>query len=285
MILCCATSATDWQAACYGPTAGGVVMDRSRWLLTGLACALPLVMGAKGGCMYNSKEAAPVVAGTWALTYDDRMEVDVTIGGAVYHQSLPSGGGAFTVNHNGTPFSFHVDCARPDVICPSEVWPAQVSIDQRDPTYQHRMWVQIPVQACSGQLVAPKAGECGAGTSNPDCDPVCTGTITTKSAEAFGLINSAGDAFDLFLGGGVATNGVSCALLGISAAHATLVNTGAAATDDWTTQAMRDGVVKTAYAGACLFAGDVIMDGQLEALALGATVEVRTKFSASRVTR
>jgi len=260
-------------------------MDRTRWLLTALACTLPLTMGAKGGCTFNSKDAAPQVAGTWAIAYDPQMEIDVTIGGAVYHQALPAQGGAFTVNHNGTPFSFNVDCARPDVICPSEVWPDRVTVDQRDATYQHRMWVQIPVQECSGQLVPPKSSECGAGTANPECDPVCTGTLTTKSAEAFGLISDGGDAFDLFLGGGVATNGVNCALLGISSAHATLVNSGAAATDDWTSQSMRDGTVKTAYAGACLWAGDVNMDGKLEALALGATVEVRTKFTGMRVTR
>ena len=104
------------------------------------------------------------------------MEVDVKVGGSTYHQSLSPSGGTFSFMHQGAAFSFNIDCSRPEVVCPSEVWPAQVAVDQRDPMYQYRMWVKIPTQSCSGQTVAPKASECGAGTTN--CDSVCRDTQT-----------------------------------------------------------------------------------------------------------
>lgn len=244
----------------------------------------PFTMGAKGGCgTFNSKQAAPDVTGNWAISYDPKLEVDVKIGGAVYHQTLASQGGSFTFNHAGKPYTFNLDCSRPEVICPSEVWPNQVAVDQRDETYRHRMWVEIPVQECAGKLVQPARSECGAGTLNPDCKPVCDGEVTTKQADAFGLIREGGVGFDLFLGAGVASDGVNCALLGVSYARADLVNVGEEETPGWKATEMANGQVKTAYAGGCLWAGDIDQDGKPEALVLGATVEVTTHFSGDRL--
>lgn len=243
----------------------------------------PFTMGAKGGCTFNSKEAAPNVTGDWAITYDPAMEIDVKIGGAVYHKTLAPQGGAFVIDHGGKPFSFNLDCTRPEVICPSEVWPTQVAVDQRDETYMHRMWVKIPVQECAGKLVTPPKSECGAGTLNPECKPVCDGAVSTKTADAFGLIREGGVGFDLFLGAGVATNGINCALLGISYAQADLVNLGEEGTASWKSTEMANGKVKTGYAGGCLWAGDVDQDGKPEALVLGATVEITTNFEGARI--
>jgi len=245
--------------------------------------ALPVLMGAKGGCgAINSTDPAPDVTANWGISYGNQMEIDVKVGGAVYHQSLPAAGGTFAVTHQGQPLMFNIDCSRADVICPSEVWPNEVAADQRDEMYQHRMWVKIPTQTCSGKEVPPKASECGANTLNPDCKPVCDGTVTTGSADAFGLINEAGSAFDLFLGAGVATNGVNCALLGVSLAHADLTTTGVPQSADWTATAMKNGTVKTAYAGGCLWAGDPNMTGTLQALVVGASVEISTPFTGAR---
>jgi hypothetical protein len=254
-------------------------MRRYAWIL-----ALPLMMGAKGqGCAVSSTDPAPDVAGTWGVSYADTMEIDVTIGGAVYSKSLPSGGGLFSITHNGQPFMFNVDCSRPDVICPSEVWPNSVSIDQHDPAYPHRMWVQIPTQSCSGQLVQPQPSECGQGTLNPDCKPVCNGDVTTSSEDAFGVIAEDGSSFDLLLGAGVATNGKNCALLGLSWAHATLDNSGSATVPaDWNSHAMSDGTVETAYAGGCVWVSDPNMSQDQQALVLAATVEIKNGFSANK---
>ncbi len=247
-------------------------------------CSLPFLMGANaggGGCSFNSTTDAPDVAGNWGITYGATMEVDVKVGGSTYHQSLTPTGGTFSFMHQGAPFSFNVDCSRPEVVCPSEVWPTQVAVDQRDPTYQHRMWVKIPTQTCSGQTVAPKPAECGTGTPNPDCKPVCTGTVTTSSADAFGLINEAGDRFDLLLGGGFASNGVNCVLLGLSAASAGLQTTRQGG--QWTANNMTGGAVKTGYAGGCLWAGAVDANGNPSATVLSASVEITTSFTGKRL--
>jgi hypothetical protein len=244
-------------------------------------CGLPFLLGAEGGggCggTFGSKEPAPNVSGSWNITYGTTMDVDVKVGGSTYHQSMTSSGGTFSFMHAGTAFSFNIDCARPEVVCPSEVWPAQVTIDQRDAMYQHRMWVKIPTQTCNGQTVAPNQSECGAGTTNPDCKPICTGTVTTSSADAFGLIREGGTGFDLLLGGGFASNGINCALLGLSVASAELetVKFGSS----WTANAMGNGQVKTGYAGGCLWAGPVDTQGKPSATVIGATVEIKTSFT------
>src|SRR6185369_5902467 len=81
-----------------------------------LVPALPFVMGAQGdGCAAGSTSAAPDVRGTWGITYDDTIGVEVKIGAAVYNAQLGAGGGSFTINHEGKPYTFNLDCARPDI--------------------------------------------------------------------------------------------------------------------------------------------------------------------------
>jgi hypothetical protein len=245
---------------------------------------MPFTMGAKGGCGgINSTDPAPDVEGKWGISYGNTIEIDVKLGGAVYHKSLPSTGGAFQVVHGGRTLDFNLDCSRPEVICPHEVWPSEVSIDQRDATYQHRMWVKIPTQSCAGKLVSPDPKTCGTGTHNPECKPVCDGALTTSTADAFGVIVEDGSKFDLLLGGGLVTNGFNCALLGLSWAHADLVNTGSASQMSWTSQSMKNGEVKVGFAGGCLWAGDPNMDGQLEALLIGGSLEITTSFTGTRL--
>lgn len=248
-----------------------------------LLLALPLLGGARGdGCAVNSRSAAPDLTGWWDVTYDDTIGVEVTIGGRVYTQELGAAGGVIELTHDGRPFRFDLDCARPEILCPSEAWPAQVLAEQRDASFEHRVYMTLPSQRCTGPLVAPAAGTCGAGTNNPDCADVCTGDVVTTSRETFGVIGERGDSFRLYLGAGLATNGLNCAVLGYSVADAALRNQGSADTDDWTTVAMDAGLVTLGYAGGCLWAGDPDMDGQTEALVLGASVKFTTGFIASR---
>ncbi len=261
-------------------------MKPTRIALIGLVLcggSLPFLTGATGGgCgSFTSTSPAPDVAGTWSIAYGTNMTVKVNLGGAIYSQELTPTGGTFTIQHQGKPYSFNLDCSRPEVVCPSEVWPTMVKIDQRDIMYKHRMWVTIPVQKCSGTQVPPQSSQCGSGTTNPECKPVCTGAVTTSTADAFGLISESGDRFDLFLGGGFATNGVNCALLGLSAASAQIISTGQ--NIDWQATELRAGTVKTGYAGGCLWAGALDpQTGKPEALVLGATVEISTPFSGLR---
>ena len=72
------------------------VMTRPRLhhsLIAALALALPALTGAQGdGCAANSRSPAPDVAGSWDITYDDMLDVEIRIGGAVYNEVLVSSG-------------------------------------------------------------------------------------------------------------------------------------------------------------------------------------------------
>ena len=78
--------------------------------------------------------------------------------------------------------------------CPS--WPNQAGKSRRK-------------QTCSGTTVKPDPSTCGAGTLNPDCTPVCNGEVKVTETQAFGVIGETGDSFRLYLGGGIATNGLN----------------------------------------------------------------------------
>lgn len=244
-----------------------------------LLLSLPLLGGAKGdGCAANSRSPAPDVTGSWDISYDDRIGVEITIGGATYTDEIGAQGGTVTINHEGNPITFDLNCDNPAILCPSEAWPTTVYAEQRNTTFEHRMIVTLPTQECSGSLVPADPAECGAGTLNPDCDDVCDGEITVRNAERFGVIGESGNTFRLYLGGGVITNGINCALAGWSLADADLVNDGSAAAGNWEAVGMANGVVTVGYAGGCLWAGDTNDDGTIEALVLGASIKFTTGF-------
>ncbi len=255
----------------------------SKVAFVGLVAALaPLSMGARGCGAVSSTTPAPDVEGDWTVAYDDTLDVRIDIGGAVYDASLPAEGGTVEIEHGGFTIPFTLDCTRPEIVCPSEAWPETVAIEQRDPMYPHRMWVRIPEQVCMGETVMPAENECGEGTLNPNCEAVCDGEVTTTLHDRFGVIDEPGERFDLLLGAGIATNGVNCVLLGVSSAHADIQSVGAANTEDWTATDFENGEVVVAYGGGCLWAGDPDMDGELQALVLGASVTFRTGFTAAR---
>src|SRR5262249_24859299 len=215
--------------------------------------------------------------GTWAIDYDDTIGVEVKIGGTVYTRELGPGGGSFTITHQGKSYPFNLDCKRPDIVCPSEAWPNQVVIEQRDVMHQHQMVVDLPTAQCSAALTQPAPGTCGTGTSNPNCDLVCDGDIALHTNPAFGVIGETGDTFRLYLGGGIVTNGINGAVLGCSAADATLVTTGKSGAA-WEATAMQAGLVTIGYAGGCLFAGPA-PDGDTQALLAGAELKFTTGFT------
>lgn len=247
-------------------------------------CA-PLLGGADGGEGCNSPafnmDPAPDMSGDWAVSYEDDLQVEITLGGAVYDAVLGAAGGTIEIEHEGQPLMFDLDCANEAVVCPSEVWATEVSIRQDDPMYPRRAWLQVPTQTCNGTLVDADPTMCGPGTVNETCEQVCDGEIVTTTAEAFGTINNAADEFTFLLGAGVASNGINCVLLGGSIARGDLVNSGSAETMDWRVEST-DGQVITEYGGGCLWAGDPDMDGDLEALVLGAKVRFSTSFNADR---
>lgn len=249
---------------------------------TALVLVLPALFGFSRCGALVDEDAAPDVAGEWAVSYDDVFDLTIEIGGAIYTAELGLQGGSVTIDHEGQPITFELDCEDEAVQCPSEVWPDVVTLDQREARYLHRLWMTVPAQECETEPVTPDPSECGEDTNNPDCLDVCEGELVQEDQDVFGLISDDGSEFELYLGAGVATNGVNCALLGLSSATGLLVNSGAAEDGDWTTEAISDGLVTTAYAGGCLWADDVDGDEQLEAVAIGAKLIVRTGFEATR---
>ena len=246
-------------------------------------CVLPFLAGARGdGCAASSRSPAPDVTGWWDVAYDDVLEVEITVGGATYTAETGVNGGQVTITHQGRPLTFDLDCARPEVLCPSEAWPRSVLAEQRDEMFEHRMYVTLPVQSCLGRLEAPAPGGCGEGTNNPDCDDVCTGAIVTRNQQRFGVIGESGRTFRLYLGAGVASNGFNCAAIGWSVADANLETRGSAASGDWEATAMSAGLVTVGYSGGCLWAGDADLDGDVEALVVAATIKITTGFTAER---
>jgi hypothetical protein len=249
-----------------------------------VAIALPFTLGARGdGCAASSRSPAPDVTGDWAITYDDQITVEIAIGGALYEEEIPATGGTIAIVHDGRALEFELDCARPEIVCPSEAWPEEVSVEQRNEEFEHRMIVTLPTQSCDGTLREPDDDECGEGTLNPDCESVCDGEIRVSRTERFGVIGEAGNSFRLYLGAGIATNGLNCALLGFSVADADLATTGTSEDGDWEAVEMEDGLVTVGYAGGCVWAGNSDPDPELEAILAGASITFRTGFTGERI--
>ncbi len=249
---------------------------------TSFLAILPLLFGFSRCGALVDEDPAPDVAGTWDVAYDDILGVTIELGGAVYTAELGLEGGTVEIDHDGHPFTFELDCASEDVQCPSEIWPEEVELEQRVEDYPHRMWMIIPALECETEPVEPDPEECGEDTENPDCLPLCEGEMEEQDKEVFGLISEAGDEFELYLGASVASNGVNCALLGVSRSVGTIVTSGASKTGDWVGEEMTDGRVIVGYTGGCLWADDADGDEELEALILGASLTFESGFEAVR---
>ena len=142
------------------------------------------------------------------------------------------------------------------------------------------MIVNLPQQSCMGALTKPAPGTCGAGTSNPNCDLVCDGGVTVDDDRStFGVIGETGETFRLYLGGGIVTNGINCAMLGYSVADADLDNVGDKGVD-WESTVDERGPRHVGYSGACLFAGQV--DGTNQAVLVGAELKFTTGFTGTK---
>jgi hypothetical protein len=185
------------------------------------------------------------------------------------------------IEHDGQPFAFDLDCSKEAIACPSEIWPAEVDAEHRDERFPHQVHILLPVQECEVELRQPDPSECGEGTDNPECEQVCDGEMVTVEKPVLGSISEDGDAFDILLGAGIATNGINCALLGMSIARADLVTS--ETKGEWTVDRLDNGEIITGYSGACLWIDDVDMDGDAEAAALGATLKFTTGYTAKRI--
>lgn len=260
-----------------------------RYLLAALVALSPFLMAAKNtGCApadgggggggdiaAGNTRGTPDVRGEWALAWEDDLEVEITIGGTSYTETLGPQGGLLTINHNGEPFTFDLDCSRRAVVCPSEVWPDSVTFDQDLGYFPRNVYVTIPSHECDGELVDVDAAECG-----PEAETCqrCDGNTVLTETETIGRISFSNDRLAVFLNGGIVTNGVNCALLGLSVARADLETTDPES-GDYRGVALANGSVITGFAGGCLWVADPDADGTTEALAVGASIKFTTHFS------
>lgn len=238
--------------------------------------------GARGCGALASESAAPDMTGDWDVAYADDLSVKIGIGGATYTSEIKATGGVIEIEHDGKPIKFELDCSREEVVCPSEAWPTEFTAEHRNAKYEHQVIITLPGQECDGELVSPEPSECGEGTNNVDCQDVCDGEVIVGPQERLGAISEDGDYFDILLGAGVASNGINCALLGLSVAKADLVTNDDARVGEWEATAMENGEVVVGYAGGCLWADDIDGDADLEALVLGASIEFTTTFEAAK---
>ncbi len=219
--------------------------------------------------------------GAWTVDYADDIEIEITVGGEIFQETVGAEGGEVTIAYKGAELSFDIDCGRPEVLCPSEAWPTEIEIEQREVAKEHQIFVTLPMQKCDGTLAEPDASECGEGTLNPECESVCDGETVIEEREAFGVIGETGDSFRLYLGAGIATNGVNCLALAWSVADAEISSEGEE-TEEWRGLEMENGEVTLGYAGGCFWVTQADTDPEIEAAAVGASVKFKTGFTAKR---
>ena len=203
--------------------------------------------------------------GTWELTFNNDLTVEVDIGGAVYNPTLAAGSSKVTVEHDGKPVDYTVDCSSQFIACPSELLPGNVQITQKV-NNPNSISLEITEQQCRGGDVVE--GE-------------CTGALVTSSTIRNGTIANDGNSFSLVLGGG-AVGRDGCALLAISVAKGQLKTTGSAADGTLAAEEIVEGELVTAYGGGCLVVNQVDLDPALEGAAVGASVQLRSTYTARR---
>ncbi len=269
----------------------------ARWV--GLVLALVPMLAAPGRCGesaegFFSEDPAPDMRGTWDVTYDDIIQVEIDIGGVVHQATIPTSGGTIQFTHDGQPVTLEVDCSKPWVVCPSEVWPSSVMFDQpRFATKPHQVAMQFTQQQCTApRLPDENQGECSSDPADnlpcdqEICDPenVVEETITRiASISQPDPINPApGSTPDYTIGialnGGMAVPAANCLLLAASFADADVLYDGVYDPEEPTMigHQLADGVVTVQFTGACFWGN------QTDQALLGASVKLTTGFTATK---
>jgi hypothetical protein len=91
-----------------------------------------LALGALGaGCGKTAaSDLGPDFAGTWDVTYDDALDFELRLPGQVQRAQLGELGGQFSLRDAGAGMELDVDCTRPELVCPAEVWPRELQLEQ-----------------------------------------------------------------------------------------------------------------------------------------------------------
>jgi hypothetical protein len=102
---------------------------------------------------------APDFHGVWDVTYDDSVRVEFALGEQQLSTRVEEVGGLVSVRDAGFALDFEVDCTRPELVCPSEVWPRELSL-KAPPGKLDREGVQLmqPVLGAGSGRCASKPG-------------------------------------------------------------------------------------------------------------------------------
>ncbi len=73
----------------------------------------------------------PDLAGVWDVAYEDVIDVEVTLGGQTYRARVPGEGGTAHLHDAGSELALHVDCSRPELVCPNEALDTELQLTNR----------------------------------------------------------------------------------------------------------------------------------------------------------
>jgi hypothetical protein len=132
--------------------------SRARPLASSSVLAIAFVVCLSGCGKGIAGGLTPDFAGVWDVTYDDSVQVEFALGEQRISARVDELGGQVSVRDAGLALDLELDCTRPELVCPSEVWPRELSL-KKPPGKVDREGVQL-VQP----LVGAGFGRC---TSKP----------------------------------------------------------------------------------------------------------------------
>ena len=260
----------------------------------GIICLAPGRCGESTEGFFSGNPA-PDVSGDWSVNYDNEIFVEIDVGGQVYTGSVFGTGGTVDFTHEGENFVFDLDCEQPEVLCPTEIFPDTITLDQRRfENRPHQVHMTINETYCSGEMVDldESAGECGGNTGISCDEQVCDGLMAERTSAKLGSISDpsaeTGDTPDysiaISLGGvisGFATMHGVCLGLAASEAEAQLSYNGTYDPESNNMEGTQlDGEVVVVFAGTCLVGGT--QAGNAVLAAAGVKVTIYTPFNATK---
>ncbi|MEY4511672.1 MAG: hypothetical protein RLZZ450_3794 [Pseudomonadota bacterium] len=126
--------ASSVESSLAPPTARVSTLARCG-VFVALVCLAGCGKGIAGGL-------APDFAGLWDVTYDDSIEVEFTLGEQQISARVDEVGGQVSVRDAGVALDLEIDCTRPELVCPSEVWPRELTL-KKAPGKVDREGVQL----------------------------------------------------------------------------------------------------------------------------------------------
>jgi hypothetical protein len=103
------------------------------WLLSFLLLGSLLIALNVTGLLGHTRAlgSRPSVAGTWDTLFDDVIDVSADVEGEQPEARIGASGGRVAFHDAGAFVELEVDCARPELICPQELLPRELVLDNR----------------------------------------------------------------------------------------------------------------------------------------------------------